>query len=31
MKRIDNIYQKIVNEMLVDFSDLFNESIAVFK
>ena len=31
MKRIDNMYMKIGNAMPIDFSDLFNESIAVFK
>ena len=31
MQRIDNIYQKIGNAMPIDFSDLFKESIAVFK
>ena len=31
MKRIDNMYQKIGNAMPIDFSDLFKESIAVFK
>ena len=31
MKRIDNTYQKIANAMPIDFSELFNESIAVFK
>ena len=31
MKRLDNMCKKIGNPMPIDFSDLFNESIAVFK
>ena len=31
MKRLDNMYKTIGNPMPIDFSDLFNESIAVFK
>ena len=31
MKSIDNMYQKIGNAMPIDFSELFNESIAVYK